>query len=186
MHLKLLSDEPLPTAFEPTAFDLSRSSTRPGTAHQEIHLELGSASYCSFEGLDPAVCLGLLIEAGRVLDLFPDKRLWLVRELDVLASQPCSPTLGGDTRLHEYGRQLRLAASRARQCQEPFSIPTLLVPYRSLTAWRRASITAGISLNEWARAHLDAALPGHLLWEAAAAECGETLAEWMLSQAARR
>jgi hypothetical protein len=62
----------------------------------------------------------------------------------------------------------------------------LPVPYHSASAWRLAASAAAESVDLWSETLL-AALPRHRsLWEAAAAEVGQTLGEWITVQAARR
>ena len=61
----------------------------------------------------------------------------------------------------------------------------MLVPLASLTAWRRAAIDCGETIEDWLARMLIPLPSGRVLWEAAAAERGETLAEWVLAQMAR-
>jgi hypothetical protein len=63
---------------------------------------------------------------------------------------------------------------------------TALIPYQAITAWRRDAIEEAQPFEEWAAERLRLLPRDRSLWEAAAAERGETLGEWVLLHAARR
>jgi hypothetical protein len=203
MPLKLLhSPSPPSTAFDPAPLDLTHRPTRPGLAFSELALELGpelcarAAATAAADGQPLNLWAAWVIESERVLAELGDLGPALRADLDLLAERPDPPTPGGAARLGEYAQQLRrtFRAASAASATMPAQMPavripgrlSLLVPDASLTAWRRAAIAADQTLEDWAGARL-AGLPRmRASWEAAAAERGETLAEFVLAQAARR
>jgi hypothetical protein len=61
----------------------------------------------------------------------------------------------------------------------PGATLSLIVPYHTLLAWELAADVAGLPLLDWARSLITSAGRGRALWEAAAAEAGCTLGEWV-------
>jgi len=197
MNLRLASAGPNPTAaFEPDAFNLAIQPTRPGTAHFELVVEVSRSlvedvrQRAAQEGLKPETWAGLVIESERALRLVASPRGQLLEHLNACACRPKVATPGGAKRLTEFARALRLAPGHSpalvRTLQSAAGRLLVLAPYCSMTSWRWAAIDANLSLEEWVTAMLAEVPTGRPLWEAAAAERGETLAEWILAQAARR
>lgn len=191
------SPSPTPPAFERDPIELRRQPTRPGVTHSEIGLrlpvELATNVLVSAaeERIPVAVWIGFVIESERALNQARSEGQQvdaLCDELDQLARVPQPPVPGAARRLAEFGRSLRDAQQRpelAPDLQNPGQL-VARVPYPALTAWRRAAIECGQSVDGWAAARL-AGLPRvRYLWEASAAERGETLAEWVFVHAARR
>lgn len=198
MTLRLVdSRPPPPPAFEREPIDLRRQPTRPGVTHSEIELRLPVdlatkvLASAAEERIPVAVWIALVIESGRALDQ-TWREGWQVEalcdELDQLARVSQPPVPGGASRLAEFGRSLRDDQRRPKlgpEAQNPARL-VARVPNPALTAWRRAAIESGLSVDGWAAARL-ARLPRvRYLWEASAAERGETLAEWVFVHAARR
>lgn len=197
MHLRLLSSPSPPSgAFDPEPLDLTQRPTRPGLAHSELLVDLGpelgsrAGAAAAADGQPLALWAAWVIESERVLGEIAGSGAALAAELDRLAERPGTPTPGGATRLAEYATQLRrtllVASSPARPSGDPPGSLRVLLPDASLTSWRRAAIAAAQALDEWAAGRLGTLPRRRALWEAAAAERGETLAEWILAQAARR
>jgi len=191
------SAPPPPPAFEREPIDLRRQPIRPGVTHSEIELRLPvdlgvkvSAS-ATEERIPVAVWIGLVIESTRALDQArrEGQRIGaLDDELDQLARVPQPPVPGAASRLAEFGRSLR-DDHRRPEPERDLNHPGPLVarvPYPALTAWRLAAIESGQSVDDWAAAALAQLPRARYLWEASAAERGETLAEWVFVHAARR
>ena len=183
-------------AFEPDAFDLSVQPTRPGTSHCELVLEVppGLAEEvrqsAAREGLPPEAWAGFVIESERVLHFLGGPREQFLERLDTCAHRQGMAIPGGAQRLAEFAKALRATPARdpgrVRRLQTTVGRLPVLAPYRSISAWRGAAIEARQSMDEWAAAMLAVVPTGRPLWEAAAAERGETLAEWIFAQATRR
>jgi hypothetical protein len=201
MPLRLVDSlAPSPQAFELAPFDLRRQATRPGVSHLEIDFDAPTVlaeavrTIAAEEGLPDDVWVGLVIESERAVEVpCPDGSTEDFRgHLDDLASTSGAPVPGGAARLGEFGKALRAAASRPRQSQgsrlpvTERSQLTAKVPYQALTAWRRAAIEHAQPFDTWAVERLEPLPRARFLWEATAAERGETLAEWVLLYAARR
>lgn len=182
--------------FAPARFDLRVQPTRPGVAYESVRLTLArdtSSSLsraCAIEGLPAGPWATLVIESARSLRsasaLTGIDAAQLAVELDAVAEAPqCdrAPT-GPGRRLIAYARALRAASSRQ---EKPVASPMVLpVSYVTIVAWQRAAAASQCSVSDWA-ARLLANLPaGRMAWEAAAAEMGQTMCEWVLAQAASR
>jgi hypothetical protein len=194
--LKLISTPPDSAApvFAPARFDLRVQPTRPGVAYEPVRVSLeadtlGSLScVCATEGLGPEPWAALVIESARSLlfacasmDVDADQ---LVVKLDVAAEAPrCDRVPAGPgSRLIAYSRALRAAPARAA---EPARSPIVLpVPYMAIVAWQRAAAAFGCGVDEWGAGMLAGLPAGRAAWEAAAAEEGQTMCEWVLAQAA--
>jgi hypothetical protein len=196
--LTLISTPPEHAApvFAPARFDLRVQPTRPGVAYEPVRLTLAQDTLnslpriCASEGLPAEPWAALVIESARSLQFasaLTDIDLGeLAVELDAAAEAPqCdrAPT-GTGGRLIAYARALRAAPSRR---SEPVSSPMVLpVPYVTIVAWQRAASASEHSVSEWGCALLDGLPTGRVVWEAAAAETGQTMCEWVLAQAASR
>jgi hypothetical protein len=202
MSLHLVdSPPPTPPAFELAPIDLRRQLTRPGVTHTEVELQVGvelaeAASRVAIEeGLSIPVWIGFVVESERAVEqACSDKREIdeLRGCLDRMARASSPPIPGGATRLAEFGKALRNVGetppqrSAARLDLRTAAKISARVPYQVVTAWRLAAIESGQPVDAWAIDHLRRLPRGRFRWEAAAAERGETLAEWVLVQAARR
>jgi hypothetical protein len=168
--------------------------------HVDIELKLpidlvrAADELAAKEGLATAVWVALVIESDRAVrracgdELQADE---LRERLDELARAPEASVPGGAARLGAFGKALRSARSNGGPLpRRPLAIHPERVcaraPYQALTAWRDAAIGERQRLDEWAAERLRRLPRGRFLWEASAAERGETLAEWVLAQAARR
>jgi hypothetical protein len=175
-------------------FDLAVQSTRPGIAYQPVELDLSWDLAADVErraaecGLSAAVWGAVTIEAERALrqacQAMPSRRHEVIQALDRAAETGTSSIASGPGgRLLAYATQLRSARHRpVAQTRERLSLP---VPYNCLLGWRHAAAAQGQRVEDWAHSVLASETRHALLWEAAAAESGATLAEWTLLQAAR-
>jgi hypothetical protein len=189
MHeLRLIADDlsAAPSSVSPLRLDAG--ARRPGMAHERIELPLDAPASATISRLMAAERLptGLLaviaIESERSLRRAAGNHdaAALARRLDWAARRAVRPVRG--SQLGAYAAALRRAeatptAPRGRRLE-------LLVPYHTLLAWEMAADVIGMGLETWACAHLATARAGRKLWEAAAAERGQMLAEWVAFQVA--
>jgi hypothetical protein len=203
MHLRLLQSSPVrPNPFDLPAVDLEACPTRPGMTHSKIELRtheglaLAAGDLAEAEGLREDCWIGLAIESERaVLQAAGDEaESSLIRfQLDELARSPSVPVPGAPIRLMRFAAALRQlegqqrvrVAGRADAAERDVTLG-VTIPYQSVGAWRRSAIEAGQTLDFWAAERLRELPQRRVLWEATAAERGESLAEWVLTQAARR
>lgn len=194
MSLRLIASAPTaePSGFDLPPYELSRLPTRPGVSHTEIPLKLPDAvaeaavSLAASAGLPTVVWLGLAVESERAiagLGLSHPASAALRSQLDTLAAGPIDPVMGGAQQLASFARSLRTAPRSGKPAGEPTSAK---IPYSSRSAWRLAAIEAEETLDSWAARLLGHATPRRALWEAAAAERGVALPEWILGHCARR
>jgi len=195
--LRLLQggDEPAVEAYAPLAFDLRVHPMRPGLAHETLELTLEAplaeavAAAASGEALPRELWAGIAIESERALhaaaaahDVAPER---LQRRLDAISAGASCPLPGRHgRRLLDYARALRRGAPAL-----PHPAPGPLrvtVAYHTLLAWDRQAGSERIDTESWAQGMLAALPAGRASWEAAAAQAGQTLSEWVCLQAARR
>jgi hypothetical protein len=176
-------------------FDLRVHSLRPGLAHErlEIALDRDPASAveaaASADGVPSELWAAIAIESERALRTAAAAtgvaRDHLEAALNNAAAHPQTVTAAGrGRRLAGYARALRhgdadTPIGAARRL-------TIIVAYHTLFAWELEAAYAGASVESWASALLAVMPQGRLRWEAAAAETGQTLGEWVALQAARR
>jgi hypothetical protein len=181
-----------PSAFDLPPYQLSRQPTRPGVSHTEIPLKLPDAvveavvPLAASDGVPTAVWLGLAVESERAiagLGLSGPASAGLRSQLDDFAARPIDPVMGGAQQLASFAMSLRTAPRSGKSMGEPTSAR---VPYGSRTIWRLAATEAEETVDSWAARLLVQATPRRALWEAAAAERGVTLPEWILGHCARR
>jgi hypothetical protein len=98
----------------------------------------------------------------------------VARALDARAAEPY-PSAGED-RLAAWASALRRADSRSEPLED--AAIRLLVPYHTVVAWRQQARSLSCSVAGWAREVLLSGPRGRHLWEAAAAERGQTMPEW--------
>jgi hypothetical protein len=148
------------------------------------------------EGLREDAWIGLAIESERAVRLAAATEAdaaQLRQQLDELAQKRSVPIPGGPVRLTNFSAALRQLGgkneARPAATMIATSEETVLrasLPYQSVGAWRRYAIESSQSLDAWAIEHLEELPRNRFLWEATAAERGETLVEWVLAQATRR
>lgn len=157
-------------------FVLDERACRPGMAHETVELELPPTAaaivreLASLDGLPVGLWAALAVESERALagaDPAP---------LD-FAARTSAPPAPYPTRLTAYATALRAARPRPSE-RARIAMP---VPYHTLLAWSQA---AGGSMLSWICAQLETMPRRRHLWEAAAAERGQTLAEWVAIQRA--
>jgi hypothetical protein len=183
-----------PAELAPARFDLRVQATRPGVAYESIRITPSpdlNAAVCQLaadEGLPPEPWAAIVIESSRSLNLasrllgVPASRL--SNELATSAAAPESQRVpaGPGGRLLAYARCLRTAPQRTVENERsPLDVP---VPYVAILAWQQAATKSEASVGEWATNLLIELPTGRVAWEASAAEAGQTLCEWVLSQAA--
>jgi hypothetical protein len=190
--LRLIPGEASGAEGPETSFHLDQRSRRPGLAHEEILLELDFqlrnhlSALAAADGLPPALYAVIAIEAQRALHAVASEKesvAVLERELDWAARRP-PPERSRATRLAAYAAALRRASPAPHLSVAPHPL-ALLVPYHTLITWELSSGADGLALSDWASKQLAGAAAGRSLWEAAAAEHGQTLAEWIGLRAAR-
>jgi len=181
--LHLIAGEDLPFDDDGRPMLLGPRSRRPGLAHEEIALSLdyAVAETCAIaaarEGLPTALWAVIAIESERAFRLVCD-------DTDVATARPRLNALARTrrhssahgTRLGAYAAALRLANKKVPVVEHSLR---LLVPYHSLLSWRIAARDSGRALQDWATGILTHPPSGRGLWEAAAAEQGSTVAEWI-------
>jgi hypothetical protein len=166
---------------------LDSRSRRPGVAHEELELPLGScasaaAANAVHDRLPLPLWVLIAIESERALQAAASSELARTRlaaRLDWIARMPTTDA-SRETRLRAWAVVLRCPPDPPRDVAPAPSVAIgLLVPYHTLFAWEFAADRAGVPLFEWARSRLASAGQGRALWEAAAAETGSTLGEWI-------
>jgi len=163
---------------------LEARARRPGVAHEEIQLVLDLPAtraihrVATIEPLPIGLLAVIGIESERALQVAARDAdaAALSRRLDWTARRGL-PLCRRSTRLAAYAAALRAPQSIEAEVLGPTL--DLLVPFHTLLAWEIAATAAGLPLNDWACARLEVAGAGRRLWEAAAAERGQMLAEWV-------
>lgn len=184
--LRLIAGESRPVRGAQGPMRLDMRSRRPGLAHEELDLVLDSsaagrlAGEATSDGLPSPLWAVIAIESERALCAAAPTdwaRRELCRRLDSAARLSVLEPRR-DTRLDAYAAALRHSPAPAHYAGVTTRL-TLLVPYHTLLAWEVAADHDGIPLLDWAHSQLVAVGPGRPLWEAAAAESGQTLGEWV-------
>lgn len=168
---------------------LTSRARRPGLAHEEVHVPLDDLSRrvvqraAARDALPPALWATFVVESARAIEVISGacgaSAEVVPRALDKRAAER-SPSPGED-RLTAWARALRGGASRPEALAE--GRLCLLVPYHTTIAWRQHARSRGCSVAGWARGALLVAPARRHLWEAGAAERGQTLAEWVAQAA---
>jgi hypothetical protein len=110
-------------------------------------------------------------------------RLGLIAELDRRAERFASPvTAAAASKQIAYAQALRRGEAQI-SAAPPFGSMTVLLPDTIRTAWAGAASCKGMSMDDWIEAQLASAPRQAHLWEAASAEVGRTLAEWVYALA---
>jgi hypothetical protein len=188
LELRLIAGGRAPGSSPAPPLRLDASARRPGVAHErlELHLDAPASTTISrllvADRLPIALLAVIAIESERALHAAARGRDAgaLARGLDWAARR--APPPRRCTQLDAYAAALRRAELPTRE-PSPGRVE-LLVPYHTLVAWEIAAEAASMRLTEWACARLAETGAGRRLWEAAAAERGEMLAEWIALQAA--
>lgn len=196
--LRLLQggDEHAVGAYAPIAFDLRVHPMRPGLAHETLMVSLEApvaaaiAETASAEALPCGLWAGIAIESERALRAAADAHRvgpeTLKRQLDAW-SMSAGRSLPGahGRRLQAYARAIRhgVPALPSAVAEESLAVT---VAYHSLLAWDRQAASEDTDTASWAQALLAVGPVGRPSWEAAAAQAGQTLGEWVALQAARR
>jgi hypothetical protein len=171
---------------------LDARSRRPGLAHEEFNLCLDlphaerACHMAAAEGLPLPLWVVIAIESQRALRAArPDESPGAVASrLDWAARRPPRQVRRA-TRLAAYAAVLRCPPRTVQPMRVASELP-LLVPYHTFLAWEIAAEDDEVALNDWALAQLAAAGTRRPLWEAASAEAGQMLAEWVALQARAR
>jgi hypothetical protein len=122
----------------------------------------------------------LLEETAKLLAL---TRLELIAELDRRAERIASPvTPAAASKQIAYARALRRGEAPV-SATPLFGSLTVLLPDTIRTAWACAASRTGMSMDHWIETELASAPRQAHLWEAASAEAGQTLAEWVYALA---
>jgi hypothetical protein len=186
--LRMIDGEGRGTGDACAPIQLGHRSRRPGLAHDELWLDLGSGAasvlvLATHDRLPPPLWAALTIESERALRTVapePSRRRPLAARLDRIARTRSASSGRGETRLHAWAAALRHPpAAGPRTAPAQAVALDLLVPYHTLQAWQLAAERAGLPLHEWARSLLATSGAGRAMWEAAAAEAACTLGEWV-------
>lgn len=187
--LRLIPGEGHRLEDDTTPMRLDARSRRPGLAHEELGLSLDRSTaervVRQTDGLPPPLWAVIAIESERALGAATrpgESDAVLARRLDWTARRT-TPNPRRRTQLAAYAAALRRPPATAQPA--PVTTPlALLVPYHTLLAWEIAGDQDSVSLADWARARLATVEMGRCLWEAAAADAGQMLAEWVALRAA--
>ena len=181
-------------SYTPAGFELRVQPMRPGMAHERLNLVLDPeraravAGAAEADGVPVELWAGITIESERALRAtsqdFGVDRKELEALLATAAKEHVPIVLAHGRRLAAYSRALRRQSLGAASGMQVTM--TALVPYHSLVAWETQAGRAGERLEVWASGLLDAIPSGRVIWEATAAQRGQTLGEWIVVQAARR
>lgn len=154
-------------------FALDDRAQRPGTAHEIVELDLAPTptvivrELASLDGLPVGLWAAIAVESERARVATGAD----IAALDAAASRT-GPRAPFPTRLTAYAAALRAASSRPAE-RARIAMP---VAYHTVLAW---SLAAEGSMLAWICAQLEAVPRRRHLWEAAAAERGQTLGEWV-------
>ena len=178
----------------PATFDLQTQPVRPGLAHEQLELALPRESAIAIsaaavaEGVPRSLWAGIAIESERafraVVAITESRPHDLEAALDEASAEQHPITFAlKRKRLIAYACQLReRGAGRSDGALSCLSVP---VGYHTFAAWEIEASQAGKVVEAWALELLLVLPTGRTQWEAAAAESGQTLAEWIAFQAAR-
>lgn len=125
-------------------------------------------------------------QVERTVDLAEIERCAFAAELDeraAAARHGAISTLACG--LRGYARLLRAAAPVHFDCQPQRKL-TLLIPDQLAVGWASAANAAGMAFDVWSSEMILVAPAGIVTWEAAAAEAGDSLGEWILAAALAR
>jgi hypothetical protein len=155
---------------------LASLDARPGMAYETVELELPPTAtvivreLAGLDGLPVGLWAALAVESERARG---------EADADALdeAARELAPPPPYPSRLTAYAAALR-AARPVEPVREPIAMP---VAHHTLLAWTHA---AEGSLLAWICTLLERMPRRRHLWEAAAAERGLTLAEWVITRAA--
>jgi hypothetical protein len=181
--------------YAPAQFDLQVHSLRPGMAHERLELALDAdhagavEAAASAEGIPSELWAAIAIESERALRSAAAATGTTSHHLqgalnDAAVHPPTVTTAQRGRRLAGYARALRTGARATPSGAAPGLV--VVVPYHTLLAWELGAAHAGAAVEWWACALLGVMPQGRTQWEAAAAEAGQTLSEWVALQAARR
>jgi hypothetical protein len=176
-------------------FDLRVHALRPGVAHERLEVALDRDTVSAVEaaasadGVPSELWAVIAVESERALRTAAAAtgvaRNRLEAALNDAAAHPLTVTAAGHgRRLAGYARALRRGDANT-----PTGAArglTIIVAYHTLFAWELEAAHTGASVESWAAALLAVMPQGRLQWEAAAAEAGQTLGEWVALQATRR
>jgi hypothetical protein len=166
---------------------------RPGELPESVLIELGPMATVAEEraaraGIPTELWLRLGVEAVRHIDLLAEllnvERREVVAALDAGADVWSAVAPLETRRQRAYAQHLRAASPRpaSRPARTPYS---LAIPDMIVSAWSVAATTAGETISEYVAARVDDAPDGLARWEAAAAELGRSLGEWIYVEGLR-
>lgn len=182
-------------AFREPPYRLSSQPQRPGELTVVVTVELREAARdhvrrgSAADGVPPSLWLSVAIEAARclgrtaaTLGLSTDDVAAACDDVSAATWKP-SGAIALD-RLREYASSLRRGDAEGAAL---VGSSLLLTPAMHVgAAWAAEAQSAGIGVDAWVGAAAGSLPPGRIAWEAASAAAAQSLAEWTLSQAARR
>jgi hypothetical protein len=178
--------EPLPGS---TEFALALQPQRPGDLCDRIELRLPPAAIARIAAqsrIPPGLWLTIAIEAKRVLGAYPpDAGSDLEARLDEAASGRIDAAVSRAPAraLRAYADALRCGSGT--ETQDPEGLIVLTPSQAMSTAWEDHGRRRGAPLGRWLAEEAVSVLVGRVEWEAAAAERGQSLAEWIYLSAGR-
>lgn len=191
--LSLLSGDALSRPAEARVPSLAAQPFRPGEMPTPVVIRLSSeAFHVAIEAADAAslpvaLWVRIAVECARHLEELNElggSIPALHGALDELAySAPAHQV--GSLRTHRqriYAQALRRGEPSSRRAISESRL-TLLLPDTSLAAWSQCAAIAGLDLDRWCDRLVHAAPERAHTWEAAAAEAGRSLGEWVYAMA---
>lgn len=176
--------EPMPAVGE---FSLELQPQRPGDLCDWLEFELEprtSVRLADVAQIPLGLWLTIAIEAKRILRSLEmtgstelEARLDRAARLRVDTAVCRAPARG----LRAYADALRAGA--ISNGEQATGLIVLTPPQAMSTAWEQDARRAGLPLGPWLACEAESELADRVAWEAAAAERGQSLAEWILRSA---
>lgn len=175
-----------PSVWSTESFPLT-IGTRPGELAYGLPLQLSEARVADLRrrarerGIPGRVLLRLDVESARQLlraeRLSGIDRRAIAKRLDALSVERPAITTIAQGPLWGYASALRRGGGQTMGLPAALELP---VSAEQAAGWSAECNQAGLSLDDWVDVMLDAAPANAERWEAAAAETGRYLADWVL------
>lgn len=174
---------------------LSAQPFRPGELPAPLVLRLpagtrrAAANAASAVQIPVSLWIRTAVDCSRHLHevtRFAGSSAGLRETLDELAERAPVHSMGALARRRQwlYAQALRRGDPSAPRSVSASPL-TVLLPDTSLAAWSQSAATCGLDLERWCEQLVQAAPERPHLWEAAAAEAGRSLGEWIYAMALR-
>jgi hypothetical protein len=193
-HLRVVfSSEDDLIDFDRRPFSLRAQPQRPGELTELVNVAVDSDVLARLAregrvGLPRELALYIAVEAERALaeaaTLYRLEATALADALDEAAS--AIPVRGPQ---HSLVRPLQEYAAALERGVDPLdesdSAVCVRAPHHVAARWAQSAAATGLPIERWAARILEAASGARVSWEVAAARTAQSLAEWILVQAAR-